>query len=197
MGISGGGSFPMWSVGSLIIIFQLFRCRNLPLNRIFLPFLRSSHIFTLKGHAYTPINLYAPIGLYAPCTFRCPHMFKHPHMSPMLPCVSVCSRGYMPVIWGCKEVLHIFGHPHMFGCLPICPTFPSHLYTPMLPCTSVCSREYLHVIWGYTPYVGGLWGINTSVRLLVSASTSIGCPLCFILYLSCSSLHLKCLLPWL
>ena len=34
MGIFGVGSFPVQSGGSLII-FQLFRCRNLALNRIF------------------------------------------------------------------------------------------------------------------------------------------------------------------
>ena len=35
MGISSVGSFPVQSGGSLII-FQLFRCRNLALNRFFI-----------------------------------------------------------------------------------------------------------------------------------------------------------------
>ena len=34
MGISGVGSFPVWSGGSLNI-FHLFMCRNLALNRVF------------------------------------------------------------------------------------------------------------------------------------------------------------------
>ena len=34
MGISSVGSFPVQSGGSLIF-FQLFRCRNLVLNRVF------------------------------------------------------------------------------------------------------------------------------------------------------------------
>ena len=34
MGISGVGSFPVWSEGSLII-FQFLRCRNSALNRGF------------------------------------------------------------------------------------------------------------------------------------------------------------------
>ena len=38
MGISSMGSFPVWSGGSLII-FQLLRCRNLALNRVFPTFL--------------------------------------------------------------------------------------------------------------------------------------------------------------
>ena len=41
---------------------------------------------------------------------------------------------------------------------------------------------------GNIPYVGG---VSTSIRLLLSFSTSIGCPLCFILYLSYSSFCLK------
>ena len=36
MGISGVGSFPVQSGGSLIF-FELFRCRNLALNRVFFP----------------------------------------------------------------------------------------------------------------------------------------------------------------
>ena len=75
--------------------------------------------------------------------------------------------------------LFLFGHPHAFGCLPMCPTAPCIC---MLPYMSVCSRGYLHVLWGNIPYVWCLGGISTYVRLLVSVSTSIGCPLCFILY---------------
>ena len=66
-------------------------------------------------------------------------------------------------------------------CLDIALTFGHILYVqtpphvPMLPCASACSRGYLDVI-------GALGSISTSVRLLLSVSTSIGCPLCFIMY---------------
>ena len=121
-----------------------------------------------------------------------PHMFQHPHMSQWFPCASVCSWGYLHVIGGC-EALHLFGHPHVFGCLPMCPNTPTHLYAPL----HVYVLGVIACTMGEHPICWGLGGLSTSVRLLVSVSTSIGCPLCFILYLSCSSLCLKSLLPLL
>ena len=59
------------------------------------------------------------------------HMFKHPHMSPMLPCASVCSGGYLHVVWGCGSPPSVLTSPHVFGCLPMCPTPPTHLYAPL------------------------------------------------------------------
>ena len=115
-------------------------------------------------------------------------MPQHPHMSPMLPCASVCSRGFL--MW--------YGDVGS-SCLdtPMCldaSSCPTHLYAPLYV---YVLGGYLHVLWGNTPYVGGSRGFSTSVRLLVSVSASIGCPLCFISHLSCSSLCLKSLLPWL
>ena len=115
------------------------------------------------------------------------------HMSPMLTCASICSRRFLHVIWRCGSLL-LFGHPHVFGCLPMCPTPPCIC---LLPFISVCSRGFLHVLLGKYPICFGSGGVSTSVRLLVSVSKSIGCPLCFTLYLSCSSLCLKSLLPQL
>ena len=74
-------------------------------------------------------------------------------MSPMLPCASICSRGFLHVIWGYRGPSFCLDTPNVFGCLPMCPTPPCIC---MLPCMSVCSRGYLHMLWGNTPYVGGL-----------------------------------------
>ena len=110
----------------------------------------------------------------------------------MVSCASVV-QGCICMWYGMQGALHMFGHPHMFGHLP----YVQH------PHTSACSPVCLYVPgvsscdMGIHPYVGAQGGISTSVRLLVSVSTSIGCPLCFILSLSCSSLCLKSLLPWL
>ena len=59
MVISSVGSFLVQSGGSLII-FQLFRCRNLTLNRFFLLFLEAGMFYTLGGVSM-------------------PHMFVHTH----------------------------------------------------------------------------------------------------------------------
>ena len=84
MGISGVGSFLVQSGGSLII-FQLFKCRNLALNRM-LSYIRGRHgglsalgasvcphtsvhpqyIQTIPAQSYAPICLNTPIHLYAP-----------------------------------------------------------------------------------------------------------------------------------
>ena len=75
----------------------------------------------------------------------------------------------------------------------------------MFPCMSVCSQGYLHVIWGIHPIYWDVGGISTSVRHFgvcrdIHCSQSVGCflwdwllecLLCFMLYLSCSSLCLK------
>ena len=123
-------------------------------------------------HLYTFIHslyIHTPPYLFIhPLT---PHMFVHPHMSPMLPYASLCCRGYLHVIWD-------WG-PHMLdsplwgsGCLPMCPTF------------HVCSPVYLYILWDNCMFYGqdtscwGDGGVSMSVRLLVSVSTYIGCPLC-------------------
>ena len=195
MGISGVGSFPLWSGGSLIIFFQLFRCRNLALNR-FSYFSLVAGMFYLRG-----VSICLPY-ICTPCMFVCshmfvcpqhPHMFKHPYMSPCSPVYLYVLRGIC--IWyGDPGALHLLDTPRGEVVPPQVSNTPTNY---MLPCMSICSRGYLHVLWGKLSLCWGLGDISTSVRLLESVSTSIGCPLCFILYLSCSSLCLKSLLPWL
>ena len=83
MCISSVGSFPVQSGGSLIF-FQLLRCRNLALNRVFSYFLVVGMFLYLGGgwmppclyapcmfvqppiHLYAPTHLYAPLGVYTP-----------------------------------------------------------------------------------------------------------------------------------
>ena len=101
MGISSVGSFPVQSGGSLIL-FQLFRCRNLALNKVFSYFLVAGMFFILGGCLDAP-------------TFVHPHTFIHSH-------TSVCPQG-------CTLPLYSSGHLYVlggFGCcggskgLPLC-----------------------------------------------------------------------------
>ena len=80
MGISSVGSFPVQFRGSLMV-FQLFRCRNLALNRFFQLFLSGRHVFFTWGCLDAPICSYAlPYVCMLPgvCTSL---GFRHPHMS--------------------------------------------------------------------------------------------------------------------
>ena len=210
MGISHVGSFPVWCGGSLII-FQLFICRNLALNRMFLFYLRGRHVLHL-GDIYTPHMIVHPICLYASCTFGSPHVQTTPICPPCSLCASICSRGIC--MWN-EDGGHLYAPIH--SNTPICLDasyvwHPPHVYMPlMFSCTSVCAQGYLHVIWGIHPICWGLGGISTSVRHFgvcqyIHCCQSVGCflldwllgcLLCFMLYISCSSLCLKSLLPWL
>ena len=80
MGISSVGSFPVWSGGSLIF-FQLFRCRNLALNRVFSYFLVAGMFLYLGGCLDAPMFVH-PHLFICPHTFVCPQGCTHPHMPP-------------------------------------------------------------------------------------------------------------------
>ena len=85
MGKSGVGSFPVWSGGSLIL-FQLFRCRNLALNRFFPTFLSGRHVFILGGHLDSPTFTH-------PYMFICSQGFKYPPYVPNTPlCICMFSE---------------------------------------------------------------------------------------------------------
>ena len=111
-----------------------------------------------------PIHLDTPICLDPLTTPICSNTH---HMPPMTSCASACSgRNFMSF----RDVGNplLFGHPHVFGCFPMCPTPLTHLYAPRM---SLCSRGYLHVlscVMEETSYMFRVWGISTSVRLLVS-----------------------------
>ena len=147
-------------------------------------------------------------GIWTPHMFVCPHTFvypwgfRHPHMSPILLSAPVCSERHLHVVGVVGGPLYVGLLLYMLdtspdgGCLPICLNPP---LIGWIPCACVCFRVYLHVIWGIPsmlvvwgefPYMLGVQGNQHLCQALMSGSTSIGCPFCFILYLSCSSLCL-------
>ena len=137
-------------------------------------------MFHTWGHLYAPIHSYAPY-IWAP-----PYVPNSPLCIYMFWGVSACDRGMWgpPYVWTPPMYLDAspcVQHPHAFVWFPAC------LYVLGVIC--ICFWGHL-IPWGFG-------AISTSVRLMVFVSTSIGCPLCFILYLSCSSLCLKSLLPQL
>ena len=163
MGISSVGSFPVWSGGSPII-FQLFRCRNLALNRFFLLFLVTG-MFLYWGGISMPHMVVCPIHLYAPQECRCPHM------SPILLCASACSQRLLHVVGvvgGCSPVGHLpymLGHLPLYGaCLPICLTPSTHwlasLYICMFLGISACDMGNIPLMLGVggVPHMLGIWG---------------------------------------
>ena len=124
-------------------------------------------------HLYTTIHLYAPIYLYAPNT---PYMFKHPPYVLNAPLCIFMFWGYLHVIWGCRGS-HMLDTPKGEWMPPHVSNTPMHC---MLPCISIfCGISACSV--GKTLLMLGYGGVSMSVRLLVSFSTYIGCPLCFIL----------------
>ena len=131
MGISSVGSFPVQSGGSLTF-FQLFRFRNLALNRFFQIFLVAGMCFKLGGHLDAPY-------IHIPYTFVCPLGCRHHHMSPILLYASVYSEKHLHVVGIVRGSLHV-GHllymqdtsiwgmpPHVLYPHPLV-GFPVHLY---------------------------------------------------------------------
>ena len=150
MGISGVSSFPVQSGGS-VIFFQLFRCRNLALNRVFSYFLMAGMFFILGGcldaqHLYTPKCL---------CTLRGVHT---PPYAPILLCICMFLEA-LHVVGSCNGLPFVLGHfPYttpVWGCLPF-------IYTPTLSCwfpvhQYVLGISVCHV--GIFPSVEGFGGV--------------------------------------
>ena len=67
----------------------------------------------------------------------------------------------------------------IWGCLPICLT-PHPLVS--FPCAFVCFGDICMLYGEYSPYCWGFGGHLHICQALVPGSTSIGCPLGFILY---------------
>ena len=120
MCISGVGSFPVQSGGSLIF-FQLFRCRNLALNRVFSYFLVVG-MFLYLGGVWTPPHLYTPM-------FVCPLYIHTPprgvHTPHRPPCSSVHLHGFgaFACCGGVVICLNVFGtaplhHSYLGGASP-------------------------------------------------------------------------------
>ena len=131
MDISGVGPFPVQSGGSLII-FQLFRCRNVAFNRdVFCTLVAGMWGLSARGHLYTPIHLDAL------CLFGCLIYLD-------TPCMSVCCHTF---------TVHLYVPLyHMF------PTFCGNLGAPVHPiCLGVfrsdqstvrhfCACQYIHCL---------------------------------------------------
>ena len=138
--------------------FQLFRCRNLALNRFFLLFLRDRYVSHLGGH------------LYAPYVYT-PHMFVHAltppyvQIAPICPQCShmhLCSREYLHVRWECGAPY--VGHP-LRG-------MDASPYVQHSPCI-VCSPVSLYVLWAKHFLCLGSDGVSMSFRLLVSVRQTL------------------------
>ena len=163
---------------------QLLRCRNLASNRFFPTFHYRQVCFTVGASI-------CPHTFICPCKLDAPHMFKHPHMSPVLPCASVGSRGYLHVIERCG--------PSFCLDTPMCLDTSPCVQPPCICMLPAC-LYVLGVIcmcYGGASHVGCLGDVSTSVRVLVSVSK----PLDVHYALSCTfllgSLCLKSLLPQL
>ena len=124
--------------------FQLFRCRNLAVNRIFLLFLRGRHVFTLKRHLDTPCAFVHPHMCVCPHMFRYCHMLKHPMHVPHAPLCICMFWEYLHVIWGYTP--HVGGlgaSAHLSGiwCLSVHPL--DVYYALYLSCSSSCLKSLL------------------------------------------------------
>ena len=148
MGIYSVGSFPVQSGGSLI--FQLFRCRNLALNRFFSTFLEAGMFYTWGVSGFPLCSYTSPYICMAFCT---PLWVQTPPMSPIL-CASVCSGRLLHVVGGCKGPLHVGHLPYTSPCMGVPPHvlhphslvgFPVHLCVLGIP---VCDMGNISLMLG-------------------------------------------------
>ena len=86
MGISSVELIPNVQSGGSLIIFQLFRCRHLALNRMFPTLEAGMGVVSLGGLCMLPICPYGSRNLYAHCIvhtppdmFICPPTSVFPH----------------------------------------------------------------------------------------------------------------------
>ena len=130
MGTSGVGSFPVWSGGSLIF-FQLFRCRNLDLNRVFSYFLVIG-MFSTWGCLNAPYICMPPYVCMSPvCSYT-------PICSHTSLCICMFSEA-LHIVGGCKGLPFVLEHfPYTapaWGFLPFICTTHTQL---LVLCASVC-----------------------------------------------------------
>ena len=166
MGISSVGSFPVWSRGSLII-FQLFRCRNLALNRIFPTFLSGRHTFLYLGASGCPHMFVHPIHFYNPC----PCVPHTPQCLCMLWKASACGGG-------CRGPLTYWTPPLHVGHLPnVVDASPYVLHPHSLvgfPACDMGNTPLMLRFGGAFPHMLGFGGISTSVKLWCLAVHPLG-----------------------
>ena len=157
MGISGVGSFPVWSGGS-VIIFQFFTCRNLALNRVFPTVLRGRHVLHLGGCLDTPClctpYIYMPLrGVQNPCV---PHTCVHLYVL----------RGFC-ILWGVvRGALHVGHLLYSSPCMGVSPLRfppPTHLLASLCIsmfgdiCMSCGDFSFMLGVLGVFPHLWGFW----------------------------------------
>ena len=168
--------------------FQLFRCRNLALNRVFPIFFSGRYVLHLVG-IQVPPYLWSPPCIWTPPT---PPYVETPTKCPQCSPVHMHVLGVSACDWGMWGALLLFGHPTFVWMPP---------YVSNTCHTFICSPACLYVLGVIACAMGEhpiCWGLGVSAQLSgfwCLVSTSIACPLCFILYLSYSSLCLKSALP--
>ena len=167
MCISSMGSFQC-GLEVLLIFFQLFRCRNLALNRVFSYFLVVG-MFLYLGGVWTPPHLYTPICLYAPGVYTPP---IGPHG---LQCTCMVLE-HLHVVGGCYLLKCVLGHlPYtspIWGCLPL------NLHPPHFIVGSLCmlfSRISVSYV-GFFPSIEGFGGVPPSLWEVWGAHQLFSCP---------------------
>ena len=158
MGISGVGSFPVWSGGSLIF-FQLFRCRNLALNRVF-SYILVADMFLYLGDLDTPIFI-CPLNSYTPRVYTSPYA---PHIL-----LCLCVFGGFACCGGCIGLPFVLGHlltSSLFGDAspylhPLSHWFPVHQYVSGISVCYVGISLLLKGMGVFPHQLGGLGCIST------------------------------------
>ena len=136
------------SLEVLLLLFQLFRCRHLALNRCFPTFLGAGmfhtwgvsvcpHMFGCPLHICT-----APICLDAPM----PPYVQTPLYVPNALCASVCSRGYVHMIGGCRGPPYVWTPPCVW-MPPHVSNTPMHLYASLHSACSAQSLLWVYPVW--------------------------------------------------
>ena len=126
-------------------------------------------MFIFRGHLNAPIHLYASYI----CT---PPYVQTPPVCPQyFPMYRYVQGSICMCYWDAEDPYMLDTPLRGSGCLPMCPTPPCIVCSPV----SLCILGDICRFYGQNPlYLGGLWGVSTPVRLLVSVSKSLGCPLC-------------------
>ena len=156
------------------IFFQLFRCRNLALNRFFCYFLVVGMFFYLGG-VWTPPCQYAPYICMPPVHLHTPQGCTHTPIGPIaLLCICMVLE-HFHVVGGCYQLKCVLGQlpctSPIWGCLPL-------IYTPhtslLVPCTLLFSGilvSYVGLslsIEGFgcvPPSLGEVWGHISSLAV--------------------------------
>ena len=172
--------------------FQLFRCRNLALNRFFPTFLAGRHVF-IFGVVYRCPYVHTPLYVHTPhiCSYTPLGVQTHCHMSPILLCICMFLEA-SACCGGCRAPYMLDTSLTCWTHLPVWGVPPHMSYTPLigwLPCASVCFGISACDM-GNIPLVMGVWGMFPHM-LWVLGHHHHGVCICYILsflgvhYVSC------------